>query len=141
MTHFPSNVELLSTQRYMDEGKSSNNYANFNLALHVSDYPDRVLENREILKAHYDLPSEPVWMNQSHSSKCVDAASMHPYEFADASFTSRAGIVCGILTADCLPVFISNKDGTMVGIGGDTIYEITEGTPEDDSTIDESNMI
>ena len=28
-------------------------------------------------------------------------------------------------------------DGTMVGIGGDTIYEITE----DDSTIDESNMI
>ena len=32
-------------------------------------------------------------------------------------------------------------DGTMVGIGGDTIYEITEGTPEDDSTIDESNMI
>ena len=116
MIHFPSNVELLSTQRFIDGGKSSNNFANFNLALHVNDYPDRVLENREILKAHYELPSEPVWISQSHSSKCVDAALTQSYEVADASFSSRVGIVCGIMTADCLPVFISKKDGTMVGI-------------------------
>ncbi|WP_434057093.1 laccase domain-containing protein, partial [Candidatus Pseudothioglobus singularis] len=35
---------------------------------------------------------------------------------ADASFTINPGVVCAILTADCLPVFVSKKDGSMVGI-------------------------
>ena len=116
MIHFPSNVEFLSTQRYMDEGKSSNNYANFNLALHVNDNSDRVLENRKMLKNLYNLPSEPQWINQVHSSNCVDAASLESIIEADASFTSKIGVVCAIMTADCLPVFLSNKDGTKGGI-------------------------
>ena len=35
---------------------------------------------------------------------------------ADASFTLIPGVVCAILTADCLPVFVSKKDGSMVGV-------------------------
>ena len=116
MNHFPSNVKLLSTQRFIEGGKSSNNFANFNLALHVNDNSNRVLENRKMLKNLYNLPSEPQWINQIHSSKCVDAASIDSIIEADASFTSRAGVVCAIMTADCLPVFVSKKDGTMVGI-------------------------
>ena len=116
MNHFPSNVKLLSTQRFIEGGKSSNNFENFNLALHVNDNPDRVLENRKILKKKYDLPSEPQWISQVHSSKCIDAANIDSIIEADASFTSKVGVVCAIMTADCLPVFISNKDGTMVGL-------------------------
>ena len=55
-------------------------------------------------------------MNQTHSSICVDAASIKTTFEADASYSSKAGVVCGILTADCLPVFVGKKDGTMVGI-------------------------
>ena len=116
MNYFPGNVKLLSTQRFIDGGRSSGNFENFNLALHVNDSKDRDLDNRKILKVHYDLPSEPVWINQTHSSKCVDASSIKTIVEADASYSSKLGIVCGIMTADCLPVFVSKKDGTMVGI-------------------------
>ena len=116
MNQFPSNVKLLSTQRFIDGGKSSGNFENFNLALHVNDSSDRVLYNRKILKVHYDLPSEPVWINQTHSSTCIDAASIKKIVDADASYSSKVGVVCAIMTADCLPVFVSKKDGKMVGI-------------------------
>ena len=116
MNHFPSNVKLLSTQRYIDGGKSSGNFDNFNLALHVNDSQVNVLENRKILKVQFDLPSDPVWINQTHSSTCIDATSIKKNMDADASYSSELGIVCAIMTADCLPIFVSKKDGTMVGI-------------------------
>ena len=116
MNHFPENVKLISTQRSIVGGKSSDNFENFNLALHVNDNPDRVLENRKILKSLYELPAEPQWISQVHSTKCIDAANMDSIIEADASFTSKAGVVCAIMTADCLPVFVSKKDGTMVGL-------------------------
>ena len=113
---FPSNVKLISTQRFVDGGRSSENFANFNLALHVNDSKDDVIQNRNILRDRFDLPSEPVWINQTHSSICIEAESSNVNIEADASYTSKPGIVCGVLTADCLPVFVSNKNGTMVGI-------------------------
>ena len=116
MNNFPINVKLLSTHRFVDGGKSAGNFENFNLALHVNDSKINVLENRNILKDHYDLPSDPVWLNQTHSSICVDAALTNTLIEADASYTSNSGIVCGIMTADCLPVFVSKTNGTKVGI-------------------------
>ena len=113
---FPKNVKLFSTERFAQGGNSSKNFENFNLAFHVDDNPENVLTNRSILRDHYDLPSEPVWINQTHSSICINASLNDSLVEADASFTSRPGIVCAILTADCLPVFIFKKDGTMVGI-------------------------
>jgi len=116
MNLFPRNVNLLSTERYQDGGKSLENFKNFNLALHVNDRKKSVLENRSILRDYYGLPSEPVWINQTHSSICVNAISTKRIIEADASFTINPGVVCAILTADCLPVFVSKKDGSMVGI-------------------------
>ena len=116
MNYFPSNVKLLSTPRYINGGIGSGNFENFNLALHLNDSKDNVLENRKILITHYNLPSEPIWINQTHSSICVNPASIKTTIEADASCSSKLGVVCGIMTADCLPVFVSRKDGTMVGI-------------------------
>jgi len=116
MNYFPGNVKLLSTQRFIDGGRSSGNFENFNLALHVNDSQDNVLENRKILRDHFDLPSEPAWINQTHSSICIDASLRNTIIEADASYTSRVGVVSAIMTADCLPVFVSKKNGTMVGI-------------------------
>ena len=116
MDLFPKNVNFLSTERYLDGGKSIGNFENFNLALHVNDKRENVLENRSILKDYYGIPSNPIWINQTHSSICVDASSTKRIAEADASFTTNPGVVCAVLTADCLPVFVCKKDGSMVGI-------------------------
>ena len=116
MSLFPKNVKFISTQRYIEGGKSDGNFESFNLALHVNDKTESVLANRNLLKAYFNLPSAPVWINQTHSSICTDAVVKNSIVEADAIYTSRHGIVCGVLTADCLPVFVSKKDGTMVGI-------------------------
>jgi polyphenol oxidase len=116
MSLFPENVKFLSTKRFIEEGSSTGNLENFNLALHVNDSDVNVLANRVILKSYYALPSEPVWINQTHSSICVNASELNSIVKADASFTSVPGVVCGVLTADCLPVFVSKKDGSMVGV-------------------------
>ena len=68
------------------------------------------------MRDYYDLPSDPAWLNQTHSSICCNATGLNSIKEADASFTTDPGIVCAILTADCLPVFVSKKDGSMVGI-------------------------
>ena len=65
----------------------------------------RLFSNRKII-----LP------NQIHSNICVNADSISAIVDADASYSNKIGTVCGVLSADCLPVFISNKEGTSVGI-------------------------
>ena len=116
MNFFPSNIKLLSTPRLIDGGHSKGNFANFNLALHVGDEQSSVLANRDLLLRRYNLPSAPVWINQTHSKMSVDADSTSSIVNADASYSKKPGTVCGVLTADCLPVFICNKEGTAVGI-------------------------
>jgi YfiH family protein len=113
---FPKNVHYLSTVRYLHGGKSKGNFQNFNLALHVNDHKESVLENRALLREFYELPSEPKWLNQTHSADCIEAKLIDSTVNADASYTSESGTVCAIMTADCLPIFVSNKDGSMVGI-------------------------
>ena len=116
MNFFPSNIKLLSTPRLIDGGHSKDNFANFNLALHVGDGQSSVLANRDLLLRRYNLPSTPVWINQTHSNVSVDADSLSSIVDADASYSRKLGTVCGVLTADCLPVFICNKEGTAVGV-------------------------
>ena len=107
MNLFPKNVKFLSTERTIEGGNSLGRFNNFNLALHVNDNAENVIGNRSILRDYYDLPSDPAWLNQTHSSICLNAMGLNSNKEADASFTSDSGIVCGILTADCLPVFVS----------------------------------
>ena len=116
MHFFPSKVKLLSTSRFLEGGRSKGNFNNFNLALHVNDEKSAVLANRSLLSSHYDLPSSPVWINQTHSNISVDADSISSIVEADASYSKKMGTVCGVLTADCLPIFVSNKEGTAIGI-------------------------
>ena len=113
---FPENVRLLSTERNVDGGKSLGGFENFNLALHVNDSLEAVKSNRLLLSDFYNLPSNPKWINQTHTSICVNASSIETIVEADASYTNVSETICGVLTADCLPVFISKKDGSMVGI-------------------------
>jgi polyphenol oxidase len=108
----PGNIHAATTLR--TGGVSTGAYASFNPALHVGDHKDHVTENRRKLKALLNLPSEPVWLNQIHSDSVINAATSDALQQADASYSHEPGIVCTVMTADCLPLLVCASDGTSV---------------------------
>src|SRR5207247_2381696 len=78
---------------------------------------DHVRRNREQLRQGLKLPAEPVWLKQVHGIHVVDATHITSAGvMADGAFTATPGVVCAILTADCLPIFLCNKAGTRVAL-------------------------
>lgn len=70
---------------------------------------------REKLSQLLKLPSNPIWLKQIHGNTAVMAKpELSDHIEADASYTNQANLVCAILTADCLPVLLCNKQGTHV---------------------------
>ena len=63
------------------------------------------------------LPAAPAWLKQVHGTTVVDAAAIDSGSVpqADASFTNRRGTVCTVMAADCLPVLLTARDGSVVG--------------------------
>ena len=113
----PETVHAFTTTR--KNGFSTGSYASLNLAQHVEDDRLTVERNRNRLIEDFNLPSQPIWLQQTHSNTVIVAddyqnATISPE--ADASWTSSPGIVCAVLTADCLPVFFTNKQGDRVAV-------------------------
>lgn len=108
----PANVRAFFTLR--SDGHSDGAYAAFNLADHVGDAPEAVAANRSQMQRELTLPNKPQWLEQIHSDKVVVAKGDGTVPTADASYASEKGIVCTVLTADCLPLLICNRDGTEV---------------------------
>ena len=108
----PPGVRSLITTRH--GGVSGAPYASLNLGLHVGDDPLAVAENRARLRAH--LPATPRWLNQVHGTTVIDAgdAGLPPIPAADAAFASGPGVVCAVMTADCLPVLFCDRSGSVV---------------------------
>lgn len=108
----PDNIKAFTSTR--QQGVSEGTYASFNVAGHVEDQPDHVQQNRAILKEQLNLPSEPLWLEQVHGVNAVDVASTTDVVQADASFADQPNQVCVVMTADCLPLLICNKQGTKL---------------------------
>jgi len=112
----PPNVRAVATTR--TGGVSSGAFASLNLGDHVNDDADAVRQNRALLRAALRLPGDPVWLSQVHGNTVVTldgtAASSTPRRIADAAVTRAPGVVCAVLTADCLPVLFCNRAGTRV---------------------------
>ncbi|MDB5952623.1 MAG: hypothetical protein JWR65_4478 [Massilia sp.] len=136
----PANVGALATTRR--GGFSLGPYGDgaggggLNLGLHVGDDPATVQRNRAALRG--SVPGAPAWISQVHGAAVVDAASVGPGQpvrvgdmrvadvrvadmrvadvrVADASIATTAGVVCAVMTADCLPVLFADLDGKVVG--------------------------
>lgn len=96
----PANVKALVTTRAFG-----------NVAHHVGDQKSAVAA-RLALRSH--LPAEPAWLTQIHGTRCVAAESAKHDTEADASTTRAPGVVCAVLTADCLPVLLCDEAGAVV---------------------------
>ncbi|MDH5648872.1 MAG: peptidoglycan editing factor PgeF [Gammaproteobacteria bacterium] len=110
----PARVRALTTTRA--GGVSRSPWESFNLADHVGDDPASVLANRKRLGESAGLPAEPVWLNQVHGVAVVDAAVTRRGVSADGSFSRQPGVVCAVMTADCLPVFLCDDKASSVAV-------------------------
>lgn len=95
-------------------GVSTGEFASLNLSARVGDDAQRVARNRAIVREC--LPAQPAWVKQVHGMAVIDAAEATPESEADAMVTRATGIVCAVLTADCLPVLVADRAGRTVGI-------------------------
>lgn len=94
-------------------GVSRSPFDSLNLARHVGDDPAAVARNRAILQKELHLPGAPLWLEQTHSNRVVRLPEDDD-RLADAAVTNRPGLVCAVLTADCVPVLLCNDEGTRV---------------------------
>lgn len=127
----PARVRALTTTR-LGVGSTANAvagpmgaehgaYAAFNLGSHVGDDASLVAGNRARLRAV--LPAEPVWLDQVHGNTVIDApgavssgVASDAAPEADAAVTRASGTVLAILSADCLPVLLCDRAGTVVAV-------------------------
>jgi polyphenol oxidase len=84
-----------------------------NLADHVGDQIDCVWRNRALLRKN--LPNEPQWLTQIHSSTVLNLDEAPTGLVADACITSKKEVICAVLTADCLPVLFCDAKNSVVG--------------------------
>ncbi|MCB1957322.1 MAG: peptidoglycan editing factor PgeF [Rhodocyclaceae bacterium] len=106
----PPTVRAVSTTRL--GGVSRGAFASLNLGTHVGDEADLVDQNRRRLRAL--LPAEPMWLEQVHGTDVAAWRETDAPVTADAAFTSAARGVCVVMTADCLPVLLCDRAGTVV---------------------------
>lgn len=97
-------------------GVSRGSYRSLNLGAFGQDDADAVSENRERFRSLCNLPSEPRWLRQVHGTTVVTEPPPGETPEADAAITRQAGVVCVVLTADCLPVILASGDGTELAV-------------------------
>lgn len=112
-------------------GSSTAEFESFNLGDHVGDAPEAVAANRRKLAQAIGLePSDLVFMEQIHSANVnevtqesiaqaradqgIDADAPAIIEFSDALVTTERGTALVVLTADCVPVLLSDSDAGVV---------------------------
>ncbi|OCG07797.1 multi-copper polyphenol oxidoreductase [Gilliamella sp. wkB178] len=119
----PKNIRAFTTTRA--GGVSNTPFDSLNLGSKTGDGGVNVAENRRRLIEAEQIPSEPYWLNQIHSTIVLDISSIEPHApigkinkktiiEADASYTRQAKQVSVVLTADCMPVLFCSLKGDEV---------------------------
>jgi YfiH family protein len=69
------------------------------------------------LKKEFHLPHTPKFLQQKHESKVIEYQQPLRTNLeveGDACFTRQPEVICSIMTADCLPVLLTDTFGTFV---------------------------
>lgn len=112
----PAHVHALSTTRL--GGVSQPPFDALNVGLHVGDDPESVHRNRARMQSVLALPTAPRWLHQVHGVNVVnldaETGDARSSGGADGAWTDAAATVVAIMTADCLPVVVTDDAGTRV---------------------------
>ncbi|WP_289031770.1 peptidoglycan editing factor PgeF [uncultured Paraglaciecola sp.] len=105
----PKNIKAYVSTRI--GGFSQPPFNSLNVAKHVNDDELIVDKNRDLLPNHENI----TWLIQTHSTNCVNLDLPQPTTIeADASFSRNKNQVCGVMTADCLPLLLCDIKGEVV---------------------------
>lgn len=120
----PKNVHALTTTRI--GGVSMAPFTSLNMGNRTGDNLTHVAQNRQRVIQAEQIPSEPYWLTQTHSTTVLDI-SQNPLKTAtgnipnqmveaDGSYTNQPKQVSVVLTADCLPVLFCTTKGDEVAV-------------------------
>lgn len=119
----PKSILAYSTTR--QKGFSCPPFDGFNLATHVGDDLHLVNQNRQALMQFLQQQTAQLnasaslksitWLDQRHTTQAIE----YPYfkktpPVADACWTTQPNVVCTVMTADCVPILITNQTGSLV---------------------------
>ncbi|OOF59584.1 peptidoglycan editing factor PgeF [Rodentibacter genomosp. 2] len=108
----PSNIHAFTTTR--QGGVSAAPFDSFNLGDHVGDEKSAVKTNRTLLVEKFNLPQTPLFLTQTHSTEVIQLPYCDNNFNADAVYTRQSNQVCTVMTADCLPVLFTTRQGNEV---------------------------
>ncbi len=109
----PAHITAVTTTRL--GGFSQPPFDSNNLGLHVGDLQPNVLKNRQQIQSLLKLPAAPVWLEQTHSTRCIVAGEDQDRK-ADAAISRSAAFPLAVMTADCLPIALCNQQGTEIAM-------------------------
>ena len=109
--HAPDRVHACCTTR--SGGVSRAPYGSLNLGMHVGDRVAEVAQNRRRVVDTLALPADPCWIDQTHSSDVV-VLEQDSERRADGAITREPGCVAVVMTADCLPILLCDREGNEV---------------------------
>ena len=108
----PNNIGYFISSN--EEGHSRNQYKYANFSLNVGDKEKYVNSNINDLK-HLCSINNIAFMNQLHSNKSRELIYFKNHTKVDGIFTHNKKIACAVLTADCLPILVTDKIGSFIG--------------------------
>jgi len=112
MTHIiqawnqPPHIVALQTSRFFQQEQC------FNIHPNQSTPPPT-----DALVAEFNLPHTPQFMQQVHKNTVIEYREPPKHQLsvkADACFTRVPGVICAVMTADCLPILMTDQSGTFV---------------------------
>lgn len=101
----PASIKVVSTTRM--GGQSLTPFQSLNMGDHVGDDPAAVAANRRLLQGALGLENIQ-WLKQVHGTECIQASSEGSTPTADACWSDELHLGCAIMTADCLPVVMTD---------------------------------
>jgi len=110
----PDNVGVIISSRC--GGISNAPFGSLNLADHVGDDAKSVLQSRKLRAGRFSKISWWQWLDQVHGTEVAVSLPSAQVPQADALYTRQPGIACCVLTADCLPVLLTNHAGDEIGV-------------------------
>lgn len=111
----PDHIKVVTTTR--SGGVSREPYDSFNLGDHVGDDPRAVSENRLRLQQALSL-KHIQWLEQVHGTDCIESNTVQLSRQADACWTDQPDLACAVMTADCLPVVITDGERVAASHAG-----------------------
>jgi len=109
----PANVHIAVTDRL--GGVSDAPFGAFNLATHVGDSEVSVLDNRRKLIQCLGLENPPFWLDQVHGAEVSRIAHKSQRgRKVDGVYTQSTALPLAIMTADCMPILVCDREGTQI---------------------------